>query len=150
MTMANTTRDEINIDLNGSIDAAIAKLRRLKKHYPDGKISLENEYKYGESYARLKLAFCRPMEPVEIELRKWTTALRSFRELQRAAETYNREGDSYPRLAEMESLAGELGAFVAPMASLCILDNEVVSQTFEGLQRRDGTWAAKYMFAPPS
>ena len=54
-----TTRDEINIDLDGTIDRAIKELQRLKKLYPKGKISLENEYEYGESYARLKLNFTR-------------------------------------------------------------------------------------------
>jgi hypothetical protein len=142
MGRPKTTRDEINIDLDGSIDAAIAKLRHLKKSYPDGRISLETDYEYGESYARLKLAFQRPMEPVEIEFEKWRDKKRRFEEMNKAAHAYSREGDSYPRLGEMDALKQELGAFAAPMAQLCIFDQEVVAWTFDGYQRRDGTWAA--------
>lgn len=145
-----TTRDEINIDLDGSIDEAIAELRRMKKLYPKGEVSLENEYEYGESYARLKLRFTRPMEPVEIELEKWRTKRRKYDELSKAAAAYKREGDVYPRAAELKKLGDELGCFADSMAELVIFGGEVIAMDyFRGGCTRDGKVRLRSLLGMP-
>jgi hypothetical protein len=136
-----TTSDEINIDLDGTIDGAIKKLQQFKKKYPKGRISLENEYEYGESYARLKLHFTRDKQPVELEYDKWREKLSQYGALLTAARAYDAEGDKYPREADLAALKDELGAWANNrLGSLTIFGNEVLMSDFEGAYRRDGTW----------
>lgn len=143
-----TVWDEIDIDLAGSIGKAIAELTRLKALYPKGKISLENEYEYGESYARLKLRFTRPMEPLEIECASWREKRARFEALYSAAEAYEREGDAYPRAAELKESRAELGCFADPMSSLVIFGDEILAARHDGGRTRDGKWRWRAVWAP--
>lgn len=147
--MGKTTRDEINLDLDGTIDAAIKKLHALKKKYPDGRINLTSDHEYGESYPRLKLEFTRPKEPVEIEYDMWREKQSRYSELCAAARAYEREGDTYPRAAELAALKEELGCFADNrMSMLQIYDGEVITtDMMRGGRRRDGTWVFRTLGA---
>lgn len=149
--MGKTTRDEIDIDLNGSIDRAIKELQRLKRLYPRGKISLENEYEYGESYARLKLQFTRKKEPLELEYDKWRDKLEHLGKLRRYAAAYEHEGDAYPRQSELDALVAELGAWAQDdwrMGSLTIFDGELLMHDHcRGGFTREGEWRYRMMGA---
>jgi hypothetical protein len=148
--MSKTTHDEISIDLDGTIDSAIKKLQKLKKDYPKGRISLENEYEYGESYARLKLHFTRDKEPVELELEGWREKLNRYAALCSAASAYAANGDKYPRETELADLKKELGCWADDHwgGSLTIVDGEVLMYGFHGAQTRDGTWRLKTFSHP--
>lgn len=146
--MKQTTRDEININLDGSIDSAIKELNRLKKLYPKGEISLENEYEYGVSYARLKLNFTRPLEPIEIELGRWHAKREKFDAMRKAAKAYKSEGDRYPRADEMAALEEELGGLAEPSSSLIIHGGEIVAWGFEGIKSKDGRWIMRNFAFP--
>lgn len=149
MRIEKTTRDWIEIDLDGTIDAAIKKLTKLKKEYPKGKLYLDNYMEYGEHYSRLRIDFTRPKEPIELEYDEWRKKLEQHRALRHAARTFANEGLEYPRQAEMDALTGELGAWAEDDGwgggSLSITGDELVMHGFRGGQRRDGTWAYKVL-----
>jgi hypothetical protein len=146
-----TTRDSVQIDLDGSIDDAIAKLTELKAEYSDGEISLETDYEYGESYARLYLRFTRPKEPIEIEFEGWQAKLARLGELRAARRTIEAEGLDYPRKDEIAALEAELGEWGSAnrfAGSLTIFDGEVLfHDMMRGAFRRDGTWVLRSMMA---
>lgn len=147
--MSKTTRDEINLDLDGTIAAAIKKLEKLKKQHPDGRLNLTSDYEYGESYPRLKLEFTRPKEPVELEYDKWREALSRYSALCSSARAYQAEGDTYPRADELATLKEELGAWAGSrMGSLAIYNGELLMSDFDGAYRRDGTYVWKTMMHP--
>jgi hypothetical protein len=145
--MSKTTRDEINLDLDGTIDAAIKKLQKLKKQYPGGRINLTSDYEYGESYPRLRLEFTRKKEPIELEYDRWREKLSRFGALNTAARAYEAEGDKYPRAAELAALEAELGAWAksSRMGSLAIYDGELLMSGFDGAYTRDGEYRWKTM-----
>lgn len=138
--MSKTTRDAIEIDLNGSIDKAIRKLQGLKKKYPGGELDFTSEMEYGERYEKLYLRFERDKEPVEIELDKWRAKRERYGVLASAAAAFEGEGAPYPRAEELAALKEELGCWTGRMCSLGIYDGEVLAQGFHGARRRDGTW----------
>ncbi len=135
--MTKTTRDEIDIDLDGTIDHAIKELQRLKKLYPKGRIGLETEHSYGESYPRLRLSFTRQKEPVEIEYDKLAAKRARLADLRAGAQVFAKEGAPYPRAKELEKLEVELGELSNPRAALVIMNGEIVA--FD--------WIANYMNA---
>jgi hypothetical protein len=136
--MTKTTRDEINIDIDGSIDHAIAELKRLKKLYPNAQIQLTSDYEYGESYERLKLRFERPKTPVEIELEGWQQKVNLLNQMRQAARAYSAEGDPYPRQEEMKKLEKELGCFAEPMGRLLISGDEIVIDNLDTVRTQNG------------
>ena len=148
--MGKTTHDEINLDLDGTIDAAIKKLTKLKKDYPKGRIRLTSDCEYGETYPRLKLEFTRPKKPIEIELEAWKEKQGRFAAHETAARAYAANGDPYPRADEMAALKEELGYFVPDrMGWLQIWDDNtiVMWDSMRGAQTRDGTWVARTFMA---
>ena len=149
MGKPKTTSDWIDIDLDGSIDAAIRKLQKLKKEYPNGRIELGSHSEYGESYEHLRLNFTRGKTPIELEYDKWKAKMEALGELRGAARTFAAEGMEYPRAAEMATLEEELGAWAKSsfrMGWLSIWDGEIVFQDMmRGGYRRDGTWAFRMM-----
>jgi hypothetical protein len=149
--MADTTRDEIDIDLDGSITKAINKLTKLKKLYPKGQIRLTNEYEYGESYAKLKLEFVRAKDTAEREFDKWQAKLRQLDELRAAARAFKSEGVEYPRIDEIAALEKELGAWAKGrrLGGLTIIGNDVyMHDMMLGAFDREGSWAFKTMMHP--
>jgi hypothetical protein len=149
--MADTTRDEIDIDLDGSITKAINKLTKLKKLYPKGQIRLTNEYEYGESYAKLKLEFVRPKDSVELECDKWSAKLRQLDELRSAARAFKSEGVEYPRTDEIVALEKELGAWAQGrhVGGLTIFGDAVyMHDMMLGAYDREGSWVFKSMMHP--
>jgi len=125
--MKNTVHDQIEIDLDGSIEDAIAKLAALKAEYPDGEISLENEYAHGESYAKLYLQFTREKTEAEVNLEAEQAKLSTYRSLLAARQTFTSEGQEYPRNSEIEALEAELGAFAKNAGGwLQLYDGEVI------------------------
>jgi len=142
--MGKTTRDQVEIDLGGPIDRAIAKLKKLKVKYPDGKIELTSETEYGERYEKLYLNFTRDKKPVELEYDRWRTKLTRYGELSAAARAYESEGDAYPRAALLEALREELGCWADNyFGSLTIYQDEVLLWSIQGARRRDGTWVLR-------
>lgn len=142
-----TTRDEIDIDLDGTINHAIKELERLKKLYPKGKIWLTSDTEYGETYPRLRLEFTRPKTAIEIELAEWRDKLGRYSQLATAAQAYEREGDVYPRAEELIALKSELGCFTDRMTSLVIHGDEILAWGFDGARTRDGQWRMRTMFS---
>jgi hypothetical protein len=142
--MDHTTRDEIELDLDGTIDAAIKTLQKLKKQYPGGRIHLTSDYEFGESYPKLKLEFVREKDAAEMALDKWRGKLERYASLCAAARAYKAEGDEYPRSHEIAELRNELGAWAeSRFGSLVIFDGDVVMWDFEGTYRRDGSWVMR-------
>jgi hypothetical protein len=138
--MGKTTRDEISVDLDGTIDAAIKKLQKLKKQYPDGRLNLTSDYEYGESYPHLKLEFTRNKEPIEQELEAWKEKRGRYDSMRNAAAAFASEGAEYPRSAELAELKDELGYFAEPMSSLVYGDGEVLVSNMFGTRTRSGEW----------
>jgi hypothetical protein len=149
MSMSKTTDDYIDIDLNGTIDAAIKKLTQLKKEYPKGRIDVGTYTEYGETYHYTRLEFSRPKEPVELEYDKWRAKFDALGKLRQAARAFRDEGAEYPREAELAALTEELGAWAdthRSMAMLSIYGGEVIMQDMlRGGYRRDGTWVFKML-----
>lgn len=142
--MSKTTSDWIDIDLNGSIDAAIKKLTKLKAQYPKGRIEIGSHMEYGEHYEHTRLHFTRPKGAVELEYDKWKGKLELLGQLRERARAFAAEGMEYPRAGEIAALEDELGAWGKSsfsMGWLAIWDGEVVfHDQLRGAYRRDGTW----------
>lgn len=141
--MSNTTSDYIDLDLDGTITAAIKKLAKLKGQYPKGVIDLTSHYEYGESYPRLRLNFTRPKDKMELELESTKASLGKLRALYAARKAFTDEGQEYPRENEIAKLEETLGVFAKnPNGWLQIYGEQIVMyDPMLGAYTREGDWA---------
>lgn len=145
-TKVETTRDSFTIDLDGPLADAIAKLEELRAECPDATLSLETDYEYGESYARLYVRYTRPKTELELEFDKWVPLFNEYASLSAAKHTFDQMGAEFPKVGRLEELAAELGAWAKCSGFFRIFNGEIVlDRPSFGAIRRDGSWAYKGM-----